>query len=414
MVINKYTYWIEVFLRIYLKFVMFTMPFLIAYIPFLTETLSLKSPFIIGLYYGPLLFSVIWLKEIIRFKTIKYYSVIILISLITIIWSLDINKGITNIFLLGATIFISYLIYLFDYRKIWAWFSWGMVVFTILLKFKVLYFFLNTYNFGGDRLGYIEGQFATDPNFLGMYIGFALFYFISTLKNNLSKKLNKSYIYIHLAACLLLIYYLFLTLSRTITLSLILTIVFIFVSLVLKNNFKEKKVLVRTLLITGVSIILFIVILLNTPLSSRFKGLLQDDRIEIWKVIWDLIGRFDIYSFFGYGLGSSDMMIGKYFHGALAGSDGILRFSAHNLYFDWLLQTGLIGFGILLYLLGKTIKVNWKSLNSNNIDTFLVSTFFLICSFGINTFGHYSWPVIVGLIFSTLLTIESTQKGTTK
>lgn len=412
MAINKYC--IEVFLRNYLKIVMFTMPFLIAYIPFLTDILSLKSPFIIGLFYGPLLVSVIWLKDIIRFKTIKYYTVIILLSFITLIWSLDINKGITNIFLLGAAVFLAYLIYLFDYQKLWAWFSWGMVVFTILLKFKVLYFFLNTYNFGGDRLGYIEGQFATDPNFLGMYIGFALFYFISTIKNNLSKKLNKTYMYIHLAACLLLIYYLFLTLSRTITLSLVLTLAFVFVSIVFKNNFREKKVLFKTLLISSISMILFIFILLNSPLSSRFKGLLQDDRIEIWKVIWGLIGRFDIYSYFGYGLGSSDLMIGKYFHGAVAGSDGILRFSAHNLYFDWLLQTGLIGFGILLYLLGKIIKVIWKSLNRNNIDTFLISFFFLLCSFGINTFGHYSWPVIVGLIFSTLLTKESTQKGTTK
>ncbi|MEC1525876.1 O-antigen ligase family protein [Neobacillus niacini] len=412
MAINKY--WIEVFLRNYLKFIMFSMPFLIGYIPFLSETLALKSPFIIGIYYGPLLLSVIWFKDIIHFKTIKYYTVIILISIITLIWSIDVNKGITNIFLLVSSIAAAYLLYLFDYRKLWAWFSWGMLVFTILLKLKVLYFFLDTYNFGGDRLGYIEGQFATDPNFLGMYIGIALFYFISTLKNNLSKKINKTYIYIHLAACLLLIYFLFLTLSRTITLSLILTLMLTFVVLVLKNNFKEKKVLIKTLSISLVSIILLVFLILNSPLSSRFKGLLHDDRIDIWKVIWGLIGKFDIYSFFGYGLGSSDLIIGKYFHGAVSDSEGILRFSAHNLYFDWLLQTGLIGFGILLYLLAKMIKVNWKSLNSKNIDLFLISTFFLICSFGINTFGHYSLPVMVGLIISTLLTKESTHKGTSK
>jgi O-antigen ligase len=397
--------YIERFLNIYLSFVAFTFAYLISYIPFLTEVSTLRSPYIVAMYYAPFFLVVIWFKDMISIKEIRYYLGVICIAIITFVWTIEPTKGITNIYLLIQALLCAFLISYFGYRKFWSFFSWGLFVFSILLKFKVLYFFLDTYNYDGNRLGYIDGQFALDPNFFGLFLGLSLFYFVTETFQKQTYKVNRVYTLLNGSAGLLILYFLVSTLSRTITLSLILVVGLYVLALSYKGILKLTK---RQVLFGGLSIIFALIvvtlIVLNTSLISRFSNLFKDDRFEIWSIILNIMSSLNLNSVFGYGLGSSDLIIGRYFPGAVIGDDGLLRFSAHNLYLDWLLQTGYIGLIYLLLVIGLYIRKTLISHKRNFLtDAFLIGSVILICSFGINTFGHYSWPVLIGLMLGSII-----------
>jgi O-antigen ligase len=396
----------ENFLKNYLNIWAFAFPFILSYIPLLTEVLSLKSPFIIAFYYGPLFLSLfLWPKELWGNKNFRCYLIIVGIAFVTLFWSMDLTKGITSLFLLSSSMIAGYLIYLFGYKRIWSYFSWGMFFYTVLLKMGILYKWLETYNYGGQRLGYIEGEFAVDPNFLGLYIGFALFYFATEFLVKQKYYVNKLYRYIHFLVAVIMTYFLYLTLSRTIILSVIIIIISLglLISLSKVNNFKFFLKFLSTFLI--ICAVVFI-ILLNSSVSERFSGIMNDDRLKIWSIILELIDLKGLYTYIGYGLGSSDLLIGKYFEGAVVGDDGIRRFSSHNLYLDWLLQTGVISFIYLIAIIIFALKTAIRKVKSGSYVSFLLILFFGLSSIGINTFGHYSFPFLVGLILATLFTSE--------
>jgi hypothetical protein len=140
--------------------------------------------------------------------------------------------------------------------------------------------------------------------------------------------------------------------------------------------------------------------ILNTKVDYERK---EDPRIEIWESSLPLIQR---NLLFGVGIGDVRSELVKEYQ--KIGADQMIqeRYNAHNQYLEVIIENGIIGFMIFMYLLGYMFYI---SLNQRN----LVYAFFilLICTFFIFETVLYRMAGIIFFSLFSFLLIHTNKKG---
>lgn len=381
-------------------------PYIYAYLPLIENTTNIKSPIIIGLFYLSIsIFGAISLlrnkKSILGFSP---YIFLVVIATFSLLWSQEIIRGTVNIYLMLLAILMAYLINsTIGFTKSLKVFSYSILVFCMLFQSGILTSNLNTYNFDGNRFGYIEGDFSTDPNFLALWIGLGVIYFGVNIT-------NKKYYY-KIIPFSILLYFLFLTASRTAILSFSILILILFILkkrfIYSKFIFIYRKTVGKTLIISFIFSLIFLLFLNIKKLEyilNRFSLLGEDDRLIIWAISLKIIFQNFFTAIIGVGFGASDRAIGSLFEGAIINDQGIPYFSSHNIYIDWLLQVGVIGFLFFIIFLVWITKISYKFfINEQQYEPLLITLYIFIFGIGVNLFGNYSWPILFGLILSYAL-----------
>jgi O-antigen ligase len=386
----------------YLYFIIIAFPYLYSYMPFLEMRLGISSPFIIALFYFPFFVFGVFYCSYIPIKRVVPYILLVLVACLAISWSLEPSRGLVNVYLMVGAIFISYsIVFLKNSKIIWALYSWNMLFFCLLLDSGILYKGMNAYNFGGNRLGYVEGDFALDPNFIALWIGLGLFHFLNetqglSLKGNIKPTaLVKKCVY--LLATILSFIYLCKTVSRTAIIAII--VAFILVVIIKRRYITAYISIFLSLIVLFMYVNDFGGIRDLFP-TNRFNELDSDSRFTIWKLALNVFWSDLKTLLFGFGFGSSDLILGKVYDDAVIFSDGKARFSAHNVYVDWLLQTGVLGILFLIVFIVWVILKSIHYLKCNEYSVFEFSIYISLVSMGINLIGNYSWPIIFGIYLS--------------
>lgn len=194
-----------------------------------------------------------------------------------------------------------------------------------------------TYNYT-VRIPYMEGDISVGPNGWATTLALA---FMITVCTIIFKNLQTLF---GVAILLIIGYFMYLTQSRTQTFSILIVLGL----LIFTNIFNKRKrwyTRIASLLIIIISIVLFIWIVKDGLLgNSRLGELNLNGRNSIWQLSADaFFNRMNLFQkFFGVGTGGTSVYLfnvaGSDF--AYASSDHI---SAHTIYLDSLISSGLIG-----------------------------------------------------------------------
>lgn len=168
-----------------------------------------------------------------------------------------------------------------------------------------------------------------------------------------------------------------------------------------KFKFKFKHLIM--LLILGFVIFFIVSFFLPDYLIERLSG--GEDVISTLEfgggrtAIWDIILGRIIRSlpFWGFGSGSSSLIIGQYFD---------KNIGSHNTYFMLLLEFGVIGLSIFLYFLWSIFK---KYKNDPKFSKILSFIAILIIVFFLDSyFKKYLWNILMFVVISNKFTQRST------
>lgn len=385
-------------------FVAAALPFIMSYLPFFMKISGLSGGMIMLLFLLPLILLSIP-HFLYFFSEIFLYLLLITIAGISLFWSDDVGRGISLIVWMLITISV---VTLLNEKKMISYFvktfSNSLLLFCILLYFDLLTIGMEVRYAKEKRFGFIGGDLQIDPNFLALWLSIPLFYFFQQILINKNIK-EKLY---NLVGFLLSIIFLISTVSRGAFISLVMVSILV-VLLYFKDIFKKKKLVI---VFSGVFLLVAsILIYLNETsfLLKRFASAFQDPRIEILQIGLGYILKDPIHFLFGYGFGSSELLIGKEFSEAVKNELGQKAFNTHNVYLDFFIQTGVIGFIIYIYILINFFKKFKEVLViEHNLFFICTLTFFLVDSFFINSLGSYMWPFLFGIFLSKHIT---TSKG---
>lgn len=154
----------------------------------------------------------------------------------------------------------------------------------------------------------------------------------------------------------------------------VLLVVYILVlSYIMVKLRRISKSLYIILAILSIGVFIFTANYLNLWESAGFNrssSLIRDkDRFELWKSIWKYVEQND---YIGYGLGGDYYSFGFY---------------THNIFLDFILELGFLGFTIMIIIFFKMYRTIFKNIMINEI--FIVVA--IICLFGIvmNMFSGY-------------------------
>ncbi len=129
--------------------------------------------------------------------------------------------------------------------------------------------------------------------------------------------------------------------------------------------------------------------------SRTFSYLESDNRTELWR---DCASRISEAPIFGHGLGSDFFIFGYY---------------THNIIIDFLVETGIVGTIILLFVFTKVITILFKEYRNNNI--YLLPILLSVYAIVLNSFSaywvstQYHW-LALGFVSSSLFSFQSYKK----
>jgi O-antigen ligase len=136
---------------------------------------------------------------------------------------------------------------------------------------------------------------------------------------------------------------------------------------------------------SGTAIIIFLIALSSTiiffpnsfvvqqvPLFNRLsgitlKGLQNESRLMIWGIALDAIRERPV---FGWGPENFIIPYGKYYNPNLFSSEPWFD-RAHNMLFEWLVSTGIIGFAAYISIFVALAFMVWRLQKARHIDTFI-------------------------------------------
>jgi O-antigen ligase len=325
------------------------------------------SLIIVLLFLVPILLNLSELKHFILEKKPLYYFSVLLLA-ISLLWSTEFTRGFFYILVLIIAPLFGLSIYKSNYTyKVWKTFSYSTLIFSMLLYSRILLKGYNYYDYGGTRFGYILGnEVSLDPNWLGAWLAVSFIYFFIQSKrepNALKTKLNKFKKSKYLILAFICLYFLFKTgsLSASIALVIALTAYALVNKKYIASIFAGMVAILLALIVIGTSSN-------NILIFDRLSGLdiKNNERIELLVSTREAITDNTFNFIFGYGAGSGDKAIGKYYRGAQVQEDGIVRYNNHNTYLDFVLQLGSIGLFIVAFIILWSIKVLYKSFKINN------------------------------------------------
>jgi len=84
-------------------------------------------------------------------------------------------------------------------------------------------------------------------------------------------------------------------------------------------------------------------------------------RTDIWESGWELASRLQFNWVHGLGLGGLDKFLGDATgYGVVHPIDGILRCHSHNQYLEWMLELGLVGTVLGMWLVREMVRAAWR------------------------------------------------------
>lgn len=380
----------------------FLYPYYSLYSPLIENKSGLPGVALLILFFMPVF--ILNLKGFIgfAFKRIPYYYIGIAIAFIALFWSADLTRGVFYVISLILASLVGYtIIKLNIVMKVWQVFSITVIIFSLLLSFEILQKGFVYYDVGGSRFGYIQGlDIYLDPNWLAVWLSISfIYYFLFWMGDIIANNggISRKKKWASLILSILSIYFLLATGSRSALLALLAVI---FIYFVLKKNYY--------LLLIGLVASLIILVLsefgrikedslINRTLQTNF---MENDRIGL--AISSLRALMENAStfFFGYGTGSGDRATGIYYEGAVLFDDGIYRYNNHNMYLDWVLQTGALG---MFFMLGMFILLLYTLLISIKIKNYpyiLLLVFLSIEATAYNPVKNSIWSIACGLLIA--------------
>ena len=200
--------------------------------------------------------------------------------------------------------------------------------------------FLYALKQGGEYLIGTEFSKMVNPNYISLYILLVLSYY---LKNKMTTKLQ-TFIFI------ILFLYLFLLASRAAYL--ILFIMCLILIFNIKDNSKKYTMVIMLLL--GTALFISNSRVFNSykeykkPTSEEVSSTtIEKTRLLTWYSAWQLIKQSPLI---GYGVGDANEVLIEKYKELNYIRNYRNRYNAHNQFLQTYLQTGLIGFSILLYI----------------------------------------------------------------
>ncbi|MFP2997935.1 O-antigen ligase family protein [Spongiivirga sp. MCCC 1A20706] len=218
------------------------------------------------------------------------------------------------------------------------------------VDYNSVYGFFDSIAYGFDN--FIGGQFSSlvNPSYLSLYILLVLSYYL--------KKKMKSVL--QLVVLLILFLYIFLLASKAAYLVLfIMTLLF-----VIKIRDKNQQYMALVILLLG------LIVFLNNPRIFDFYQRIKDydrteqynelasekSRLQSWDASVQLIKEQPI---FGYGLGDANQVLIDKYEELEYNRNKEEKYNAHNQFLQTMLQTGILGLGVLITIfivLGKRLR----------------------------------------------------------
>ncbi|NER18921.1 O-antigen ligase family protein [Spongiivirga citrea] len=218
------------------------------------------------------------------------------------------------------------------------------------VNYNSVYGFIDSIVKGLDN--FIGAQFSSlvNPSYLSLYILLVLGYY---LKNKIESGLR-------LTVLIILFLYLFLLASKTAYLMLtIMSVLFI-----IKIEDKNQKYMATVILILGL-----VVFLSNPRIFDFYQRIKEYDQTEMYQEVasekariqsWDAsIRLIKEQPLFGYGLGDANTMLIKKYRELGYQRNEMEKYNAHNQFLQTMLQTGILGAGVLIaifFLLGRRLR----------------------------------------------------------
>jgi len=304
---------------------------------------------------------------------IRSISFLIVISFLSILWSVDVEVSKQ----ISTTCFLLQLVFIFVYIRKYSLkdqiFIKRTILFGGIAVFVYLFILFPETLYGNDEVR--AALRKTDPNEFAALLILPLFIAFGEFLT------SKNYIYLILFSIFL--YLILLTGSRGAMLSIFLIIAYYAI-----QNFKLKTVV--NIIIIAIIFFLIILPLLPEAISQRLWGIgafsndfnTKDTRVDIWMTIYAKV--MPDFSFFGNGAGSGGIILAKYF-GQKTG--------VHNTYLSLIIDYGVLGLPVFIYLLLKIFKIIKKENDYAKILSFisiLIIVFFLDAMF-----KKYLWNVLM-------------------
>ena len=258
-------------------------------------------------------------------KRIASLLLFLSVSILSLLWTIDYNKGLYFISSMGLQalliITISQVQYTFNQRKgIIKSYVFGTLVLSIL--FLVFIYPVGSFT---NRFTIFYNGVLFDPNNLGVQFVLGIVFLMSLKYSGLFKNI------LRILLVVLFVYVVLLTASRTAILALGFFIPLYAYILYRRNN--SAKRMFRFIFVT-VFILLLASLLLNIDfysIFSRFSDVTGSNRVYLWMVSRDLILRNPIL---GYGIGSSSTLLES-----VTG----YNLGTHNTFITVLLELGIVG-----------------------------------------------------------------------
>lgn len=278
-----------------------------------------------------------------------------------------------------------YAIYLVEYYKIEKLTCILLNVHLIVLILNILFYYLNP-QLSFDLLDNTSAVSAlfTQKNQFGTELAFGILISFNCVIN---KNINKLYRLLAIISIIVSVIMLNLVQSVTSILSIIVPIVLFYLFLLRKG----KMSVIRILL--AVNLVVILIVFYGDFFSDIFIKIFNRDitltgRLDIWKAILTTVGirvlfGFGYFTFWGFN---------PYYESKIKGLTFETLGSAHNTFFEVILNVGVIGMVIfILYLLNVDKKIR-QAKYYNNYETALVVIYFsYICIFFITE--RTLWPL---------------------
>lgn len=343
-----------------ISLIIFLVPFFIG--SFLEEKFGIRNFFFYVLIFMPFYFIDIKtfierIKSIASIKFMKYLMLFLGYSLFTLSYSIDPFRGGVILSTLIFSLIIGVILSDYFHKDLFKYFAWSSLIYIIFMYLDIPRLFFNYYS-NPIRFGYTIGDINLNPNTMAVLLLYIIAYFAHLMFN--TKKIPQ--LIVSIIPLLIAVFLLLKTQSRTGFFTLLLILL---LTLLIKRRILNLVIL--SVLITSTLTVFLISSNMGVDNNNRLTELDLNKRDEIWSVAFASTNSRPMKLLFGYGMGSAESVIGNSYDGkVIIGTDGIARASAHNLYIETLLNSGIFGLLLLilfLYHLFKNVtkKFSYKS-----------------------------------------------------
>ena len=264
-------------------------------------------------------------------------------------------------------------------KEDWTWLFRSIVAFGTLVIFYAYFQLLGAFKIhqGSTRLDSTLGN----ASYLAIFVIFQLF--ILTILYLRSSKTNIKYLYLGLTVINLpILYY---TATRGAILGFLVGLVVFGITLgLLTKNKNIRKIALGTIITVVLVVGLFVTIkdssfVVKSPVLNRLASIsFTEKTVESRFLIWNMsVEGFKEHPVLGWGPENYNLLFSKYYDPRLWGQEQWFD-RAHNVFFDWLTTTGILGLLAYLSIFASALFMAWRLYKKGKVDIFEISAIFAV------------------------------------